>query len=66
LLCDIDTIIQLTCVMPMLETLQVWASMLRTKKTFICDFVKNVKLCQVDLHNIYYDEEKKYNYIDFL
>jgi hypothetical protein len=32
LLCDIDTIIQLTCAMPMLETLQVWASMLRAEK----------------------------------
>jgi hypothetical protein len=35
-------------------------------KTFICDFANNVKLCQVDLHNIYYDEKKKYNYINFL
>jgi hypothetical protein len=34
-------------------------------KTFICDFVGSVKLCQTDLHNMYYDEKNKYNYNDF-
>ncbi len=34
-------------------------------KILIYDFVNFVKLCQVDLHNMYCDEEKKYKYINF-
>ncbi len=34
-------------------------------KILIYDFVSIVKLCQVDLHNMYCDEEKKYKYINF-
>lgn len=37
----------------------------QNEETFICDFVDNVKLCQVDLHNMYHNEENKYNYNDF-
>lgn len=33
---------------------------------FICDFVTHdVKLCQINLHNMYCDEEKKYSRNDF-
>ncbi len=34
-------------------------------KILIYDFVSIVKLCQVDLHNMYCDEEKKYKYTNF-
>ncbi len=65
LLCDIETVMGLTCLLPMLEALQGLNKYVQNRNTFICDFVGSVKLCQVDLHNMYHDEEKKYNYSDF-
>ncbi len=32
---------------------------------FVCGFVNNVKLCQVDLHKKYCDEDNKYNCTNF-
>jgi hypothetical protein len=46
--------------MLMLQTLQGLSKYVQNHETFICDFVSNVKWFQVDLHNIYCDEEKKY------
>ncbi len=34
-------------------------------KTFICNFVSNVKLCQGNLHNMYCCNEEKYNCTNF-
>jgi len=65
LLCDIETILGLTCLPPMLEALQGLSKYVQNRKAFICDFVGSVKLCQVDLHNMYCNEKKKYNYSDF-
>jgi hypothetical protein len=65
MLCDIEIVLGLTCLLPMLEVVQGLNKYAQNKKTFICDFVDNVKLCQVDLHNMYYNEKKKYNYNDF-
>jgi len=62
LLCDIETIMGLTYLLHMLEALQGLSKYAQNKKTFICDFVGSVKLCQVDLHNMYCNEKKKYNY----
>ncbi len=65
LLCDIETIMGLTCLLLMLEVLQGLNKYGQNKNTFICDFVGSVKLCQANLHNMYHDEEKKQNYNDF-
>jgi hypothetical protein len=65
LLCDIEILMGLTCLLPMLEALQGLNKYAQNKKTFIYDFMVSVKLGQVDLHNMYYNEEKKYNYSDF-
>lgn len=48
----------------MLEVVQGLNKYVENKKTFICNFVNHVK-CQLDLHNMYLCDEKKYNYIDF-
>ncbi len=33
---------------------------------FICDFVtRDMKLCQINLHNMYCDEKNKYSWNDF-
>ncbi len=58
LLCDIETILGLTYLLPILEALQGLSKYVQNKETFICDFVGSVKLCQVDLHNMYCNEKK--------
>jgi hypothetical protein len=39
LLCDVETIMGLTCVLPMLEVVQSLSKFAQNKDTFICDFV---------------------------
>jgi len=65
LLCDVETIMGFTCVIPMVEFVQILSKYVQNWNMFIYDFVIIVKLCQVDLHKKYCDEEKKYNYTNF-
>jgi hypothetical protein len=43
LLCDVETVMGLTCVLPMLEAMQSLNKLVQNKDTFICDFVSTVK-----------------------
>jgi hypothetical protein len=63
LTCKVETILGLTSMMPMLQTLQGLNKYIQNHETFICYFVNNVKLIQADLHNMHCDEEKKYNWV---
>jgi hypothetical protein len=65
LLCDVDAIMGFICVILMLEFVQILSKYAQNRKIFVCDFVNNVKLCQVDLHKKYCDEDNKYNCTDF-
>ncbi len=49
LFCDVETIMGLTCVLPMLEVVQNLSKLVQNKNCFICDFVAIMKLTQVDL-----------------
>jgi hypothetical protein len=46
---------------PKLQVVQGLKKYVQNWKMSICDFVTHVKLYQVDLHNMYCDEEKKCN-----
>jgi hypothetical protein len=63
LTCEVETILGLTSMMPMLQILQGLNKYVQNHETFICDFVNNVKLFEVDLHNMHCDEDKKYNWV---
>ncbi len=65
LFCDVETIKGFTCVIPMLESVQILSKYAQNRKMFICDFVRRVKLCQANLHKKYCDEEKKYSCTNF-
>jgi hypothetical protein len=65
LLCDVDTIMGFICVILMLEFVQILNKYAQNRKIFVCNFVNNVKLCQVDLHKKYCDEDNKYSCMDF-
>jgi hypothetical protein len=64
-LCDLDTILKLTSMVSLLEVVKGLSKYVQNPKTFIYDFVTRVKLCQANFHNMYCDDEKKYNYINF-
>jgi hypothetical protein len=53
------------CVILMLEFVQILNKYAQNRKMFVCDFVNNVKLCQVDLHKKYCGEDHKYSCTDF-
>ncbi len=61
LLCDVETIMGLTCVLLMLEAMQNLNKLAQNKDTFICDFVSAVMLCQFEIYTIYVNLEKQYS-----
>jgi hypothetical protein len=58
LLCDVETVMGLTFVLPMLEAVQYLSKLAQYKDIFICDFVLAVKLCQFKIYTMYVDLEK--------
>jgi hypothetical protein len=60
-LCDVETIMGLTCVSFMLETVQSLSKLTQNKDIFVCDFVLVMKLCQFDIQTMYVNLEKQYS-----
>ncbi len=58
LLCDVETIMGLTCVLLMLEVVQNLSKLAQNRDTFICDFVSTVMLCQFEIYTMYVNLEK--------
>jgi hypothetical protein len=59
-LCDVEVVLSLMCIMPMLEVVHDRIKFAQNRDTFVCDFVKARMMCCVDLHTLYYDRNKKY------
>jgi hypothetical protein len=55
LFCDVETMMGLTCVLPMLEVVQSLSKVVQNKDCFICVCVVAMKLTQVDIYNLYVD-----------
>jgi len=64
-LCDVETIMGLTCVSFMLETVQSLSKLTQNKDIFVCDFVLVMKLCQFDIQTMYVNLEKQYSWDQF-
>jgi len=58
--CDIEMIMGLVCIMPMLKAFHALIKFAQACDTFVCDFVTNVKLCCVELYKLFFDMETKY------
>jgi hypothetical protein len=59
-LCDIEVVMGLAYIMPLLESAHALIKFAHAHDTFVCDFVTVVKMCCVELYNMYLDLEKKY------
>jgi hypothetical protein len=65
LVCDVETMMGLTCVLPMLKVVQSLNKLAQNKDCFICDFVVVMKLIQVDLYNLCVDTECRFSHDQF-
>jgi acetyl/propionyl-CoA carboxylase alpha subunit len=54
-LCDIDMILGLPCILPMLESMNGLMKFVQGKDIFVCDYIIAVKICQGDLYKMYND-----------
>jgi len=59
-LCDIEVVMGLMCIMPMLKAIHALIKFVQACDTFVCDFVTVVKLCCPKLYKLYSNPETKY------
>jgi hypothetical protein len=61
LLCEIELLLGLACILPMLEALNYLIKFSQQTSCFVCDMVAAVKLCQGDLFSWYVDPDTAYS-----
>jgi hypothetical protein len=61
LLCDVDTSLGFSYVLPLLGTIARLSKFAQGQHTFICDFVSAMKLVEVNLFTMYCDTNKSYD-----
>lgn len=62
LLCDVDLLISLSCLMPMLKIVHGLIKFAQKKDVFVCDYVIAIKICQRQLYIHYLNLATKYTY----
>jgi hypothetical protein len=55
LLYDVEILLSLVCLVPMLEILNALVTFAQLCDIFVCDFVATMKICQDDLNKLYVD-----------
>jgi len=66
LLCDIEMLLGLACILPCLKTMQGLSKFAKEKDTIICGFIYALKLAKANLVTMYCNNEKSYNPQHFL
>ncbi len=64
LLCDVESFLVLTCILPLLEYMQFLLKFVQAWDVFICDFIDAIKACERDLYRMYVDPTTSYDYGD--
>jgi hypothetical protein len=59
-LCDVEFILDIPCVFPLLECVHVLIKITQNEVVFVCDFVESIKVAQQKLYRLYYDLIAKY------
>jgi hypothetical protein len=62
MLCDVETMMGLTCVFAMLEVVQSLSKLVQNGNCFICDFVAAMEFIQVDFYNLYVDLKQHFSH----
>ena len=61
LLCEIELLLDLACILPMLEALNYLIKFSQQTTCFVYNIVATVKLCQADLYSWYVDSDTTYS-----
>jgi hypothetical protein len=61
LLCDLELVLGLPCILPMLEVVHTLIKYAQRWDVFICEFLDVVKLVEVELYQLYVDPLYKYD-----
>ncbi len=65
LLCDVHTLLGLSCLLPLLEAVNALIKFAQGKDVFMCDFMAIVKICLVNLFMMYLDPTTSYQHEHF-
>jgi hypothetical protein len=66
MLCDVENFLGLAYIILLLECVQNLSKFGHTQDVLICDFVNVVKVCEVDIYQMYYDLVIQYSSKDFV
>jgi hypothetical protein len=65
LLCDLELVLGLPCILPMLEVVHTLIKYAQRWDVFICEFLDIMKLAEVELYQLYVDPLCKYDDLAF-
>ncbi len=65
LLCDVEVLLGLTCIIPMLKLVQRSSKFAQNREVLICNFVDVVKKYEVQLYHMHYDYQTMYGQKEF-
>jgi hypothetical protein len=60
-LCDLYLIFGLHVVFPFLDLVHVLIKLAQSHDVFVCNFINVVKVCQLELYNLYFDSYTKFD-----
>jgi len=61
LLCNLEIVFSLSCILPMLEMVHTLIKYVQRQDVFICEFIDVVKSIEAELHQLYVDHFYKYD-----
>lgn len=50
---DVETSLGLSCILPLLECMQVYSKFIHSHDLFICVFIDGIKACEKDMYKMY-------------
>jgi hypothetical protein len=65
-LCDVGTILGLSCILPMLKSLNVLMKFAQARVVFVCDYIVVVEIYCIDLYKMYIDSTTSFDLKNFL
>jgi hypothetical protein len=65
LLCDLELVFDLSCILPMLKVVHTLIKYAQRQKVFICGFIDAMKSAKDELHQLYVDPFCKYDNFAF-
>lgn len=59
-LCDMQILLVLTCILPLLEYVHALVKFAQMQDMFVCDLVATIKVCQANLFSMYCDQNSNF------